>query len=278
MFSPSRIFAGRNSLSWWKLSFLFIFINSCLMIPLTLQLSAVKTIPLSILMPTVSQTINRDFAMQMQRHLIINGELYASPYQQINGNNLIAIDPENKWKIVGSKYHQKIRKFGNALVFQRNRMVISDRNGFGFVVDYPKNRTLTFSGDKKNLENVISQLWVSRYRLDFLITISLLCFAALSLSNLFFTGMITGLLWLTKRSRISDIHSFREAAAIVMMSAGLPSIAASIVALISFNFGTLMMIESFGLVLMITLIFWRTHFQDEHKENKNKLALAGSRR
>ncbi|WP_100487462.1 DUF1189 domain-containing protein [Sporolactobacillus pectinivorans] len=278
MFKPKQIFVQRNAFNWWKLAFLFVFISACLMMPLTLQLYTIKTIPVSILAPSMSKMMNQDFTAQLQHCSIADGILHGTSYQQENGRNLLAIDPGNKWRVSGSTYHRSIRHFDNALVFQKKQLIISDQNGFGFTVLYPKETNFLFDGGKINMGNQIGQLWVRQYKADFFGAISLLSFAGLLISSMLLMGTMTFILWLTKRSKMSDIHSFRESASIIMMSAGLPSIAALIVSLIAFNFGTMMMIQSFGLVLMIAFVFWKTRFQDERDVRNKKMALAGSRR
>ncbi|MFD2618652.1 DUF1189 domain-containing protein [Terrilactibacillus laevilacticus] len=276
MWSPKRIFAVRRHLSWWKLAFIFIFITGCLMMPLTLQLSKMKTVPFSVIAPSVNKTINSDFAEQMKGHTIKNGNL--SPffeYKQKNGRNLLAIDPSSKWKVSGYDYHHSIHGFKNSLVFQTNQVVISDQNGFGFTVSYPKHRILTFSGDKSNMKVLISELWVNQYKQDYLGVMTLICFVGLMISNLILMGMLSFILWITKFTKTTDIHTFKEAVTVVFMCAGCPTITALLISLFSFNLGTMILIQSFGLVIMITLVFWKTHFQNEQFEKKQHLKVVG---
>lgn len=140
--------------------------------------------------------------------------------------------------------------------------MISDENGFGFTLTYPKNESIMLTNDKSDLKVLVSQLWIRQYKPVYLAAAMLLCFIGLMFSNMILMGVMAFILWLTKHSKISDIHSFREAVAIVVMSAGWPSITALIFSLFSFDFGSMIMIQSIGLVLMISLVFWKTRFQN----------------
>lgn len=263
MSSLQRIFDERSCFHWWKLAFLLLFINGCLMMPIALHLSTVKSVPLSLIAPTIDKTINTKFVSQIRGISIENGTLSAmSSHEQKSGNRLLAIDPSNTLKINGSGFHQSVKDFESVLVFQRHRLVISDENGFGFTLTYPKNESIMLTNDKSDLKVLVSQLWIRQYKPVYLAAAMLLCFIGLMFSNMILMGVMAFILWLTKHSKISDIHSFREAVAIVVMSAGWPSITALIFSLFSFDFGSMIMIQSIGLVLMISLVFWKTRFQN----------------
>lgn len=271
MCSLKRIFTERRNLNGWKLAFLFLFLSASLMMPLTLRLSALKTVPFTFLAPSVSRAISSDFVTQIQKDAIKGGVLSGTVYEQRHGRNMLSVDPENRWKTIGQKYHQKVQSFKNVIIFQKQKMIISDQNGFGFSVTYPKDQAISLSGSKESLENMVSQLWVRQYKLELITVLSVLCFAGLFFLNFLLMGMMSFIIWLTGRSKLSDIHSFREALSLVILAAGLPSLAACGFSMISFDFGTMIMIQSFGIVLMIALVFLRTHFQNERGlENTNQ--------
>ncbi|WP_154649990.1 maltodextrose utilization protein MalA [Sporolactobacillus vineae] len=278
MWRPKKIFEKRNVFKWWQILFLFVFLSGCLMIPVSLQLVKVKRVPISLVAPHVSQVADQNFLNQIAGYSIVNGRLAAPPYERLSARNIAAIDLNGKWHIEGNKYHQFVRGYQNALIFQKDRLMLSDQNGFGFQIMYPGNGQITFDGSKENLLKEMSQLWVSQYKSDFLGVVSFLGFMGVMIFNLLMLGAAAVFLWLTKRTRISDIHSLREAAAVVLISAGVPSIAAMMLGLVHFDIGTLTMVQSSGVVLMIAFVFRQTHFQDTRKLHEKKLFIVGSGR
>jgi Predicted integral membrane protein len=272
LWRPSKLFERRYIYKWWQLLFLFFFINGCLMVPATFQLMKMKTIPFSILAPDLSQHVDPGIVSQLAGHSIVNGRLLAQSAVSIKGQTITAIDLENKWPATGPNNHVKIRGFGNALVMHQDHLIISDRNGFGFRIDYPRGTTMTFNGSWENLSRRVSELWVRQYQNLFFGMLSLLEFSGMMIASLLVMGTTALILWMTRLTKMSDIHSFREAVAIVLMAAGIPTLATLIVSLISFDFGLMTMIESCGIVLMITFVFGTTHFQDTRRNTENRLA------
>lgn len=274
MSNLQRIFDYRANFQWWKLAFLFLFINGCLMMPLSLHLSTVTQAPLSLIAPTVNTTING--STRLSAGTIKQGELTgAANVKRSVKNLLIATDPEDGLKISGGRYHQSVEGYKNALIFQRHRLVLADQNGFGFAIAYPKNKSFSLTNPSGGAKALVSELWMNQYKPIYVAFASLLSFAVLFVSNIILMSAMTLILWLTKFSRISDIGSLREAAAIIIMSAGWPSIAALCLSLFSFDYGSLMMIQSIGLVLIISLVFWKTHFQENRKIVSPHLTVLG---
>jgi maltodextrin utilization protein YvdJ len=269
------IFDYRTNFQWWKLAFLFLFINGCLMMPLSFHLSTVTQAPLSLIAPTVNNTVNGN--TRLSTGIIEQGELTgaANVKRLVNKNLLIATDPKNDLKISGGRYHQSVEGYKNALIFQKHQLILTDQNGFGFAIAYPKNKSFSLTNYSGGVKALVSELWMNQYKLIYVAFASLLSFAVLLVSNIILMSAMALILWLTKFSRISDIGSLREAAAIIIMSAGWPSIAALCLSLFSFDYSSLIMIQSIGLVLVISLVFWKTHFQENRKIVSPHLTVLG---
>jgi maltodextrin utilization protein YvdJ len=274
MSSLKRIFEERTRFQWWKLVFLFLFINGCLMMPISIHLSSVTQAPLSLVAPTVDRTVTGNVRLD---GAIKEGELTgaAEAKKMVDNRVLVATDPKNTLKVSGSQYHHSVSGYKSVLVFQNHHLVLTDQNGYGFVIDYPKHKDLSLTGHKGGVKTLVSELWMAQYKPIYVAVVSLLSFAALLVSNIILMSAMTFILWLTKYSKISDIRSLREAAAIVITSAGWPSIAALFLSLFSFDYGSLIMIQSIGLVLVISLVFWKTHFQNNRKVINRHLTVLG---
>ncbi|MCI1859172.1 MAG: maltodextrose utilization protein MalA [Sporolactobacillus sp.] len=260
--SPAKIFQERQAFKWRQLLFLFVFVSGCLMLPVSFQLTQVRTVPMSILAPHVNQQIDHDFLTRFAGSSIANRTLRARAYERIEGKDIVAVDLTGKWQAEGQRYHKKIRGFSNALIFQSDRLILCDQNGFGFQLLYPGGETLTFNGARQDLYNHISRLWLRHYQTNFVGVVSFLGFMIVLVGNFLVWSAAALMLWLTKRTGLTAIHSLQEAVAIVLMSAGIPTVGSVIAAFIQFNIGILTLIQSGGLVVMIALVFGKTHFQD----------------
>ncbi|MET1248125.1 hypothetical protein ABWW58_04950 [Sporolactobacillus sp. STCC-11] len=278
MSSLKRIFENRARFQWWKLVFLFLFINGCLMMPISIHLSSVTQAPLSLVAPTIDRTVSGN--VKFLDGVIKEGKLTGASEtkKMVDNSVLVATDPKNKLNVAGSQYHHSVIGYKNALTFQSDHLVLTDQNGYGFVIDYPKHKALSLTDHMGGVKALVSELWMDQYKPIYVVVVSLLSFAVLLVSNIILMSVITFILWLTKYSKLSDIRSLREAAAIVIMSSGWPTIAALLLSLFSFDYGSLIMIQSVGLVLVISLVFWKTHFQNNRKVKSRHLIVLGDDR
>jgi len=274
MSSLRRIFDDRKRFRWWQLIFLFLFINGCLMMPISVHLSSATQAPLSLIAPRIDQSIKR--AVDLDGTIKAGTLIHATETKRnFDRQTIVATDPENMFKVSGNPYHQTINGYKNALIFQKNRLILTDQNGYGFVISYPKHKTFSLADDRDNVKGLAAELWMDQFKPIYVAVVSLISFAALLISNLILMSVIAVILWITKYTKISDIQSLRESCTIVMTAAGWPSLAALFLSLFSFDYGLLMMVQTVGLVLVLSLVFWRTHFQNDRRVTRRHLTVLG---
>ncbi|WP_010632784.1 maltodextrose utilization protein MalA [Sporolactobacillus vineae] len=263
IFFPKRIFLKRKMLSWLQIIIIFVFMNGCLMVPISLFLSSMSGINTKYIIPSISKSITDDFAQRLSDYQLTDGTLSGkgNDFQIKNMHTFLAVDLKNRIKVQGSRFHLKMSSFSNSLIFKKHGFVITDQNGFGFYLKYLNNVQLTMK-NARDVKEFVGEALFNQYRPFLVGTISLLIYAGLLIANLLLMGIVTLILWLTKVSHYSSIGSLREAGSVIIMAAGLPSIATLAFSLVDFNITLLLMIQSLGLVIMLTLIFWRTSFQD----------------
>lgn len=273
--SPTQIFRQRSLLKKWQIFFAFIFLNGCLMVPVMLQLAKTDSVPMELLAPGVAQELPQPFLNHLQKSAIQNGLLReSSPYHLIKKQTLYAIDPNGDYQAHGKIYHSMVKGFRRALIFQQNRLILTDTKGFGFIVPYMGNN-LHFNNHSVDLETAISRMWLAANRPLYLEVLAAFCFIGLLLSNILLLGALSIILWMTKWTKISDIHSLKEAGSVVSVSAGIPTFVSLFVSLLSFNYGTMMLTQSAGLVLMIALVFLKTRFQDASVIRNHVIGCSG---
>ncbi|MEM5590855.1 DUF1189 family protein [Niallia circulans] len=269
--TPTNVFKGKNLLTWPKMIFLFIFLIACMMMPTSIQMAKLTNFPFEFLFPQTAELITDDFAKSLSSKQVKNGKLVGidSQYTEETGGNVIAIDKDNKYQMTGEDQTIAIKGYENAIVFKEDYAVIAEENGFGFQLYYPMNEE-KYPFKIENKEDVlryIGTLWYVQNK-AFLLPILLLLLAgvytAMNVVQFLFMSLV---LWLTKKSNITDIRTFKEAATIVLNAAGLPTILAVIYGFIQFDVATFIMIQGLGTVLMIAFAFLE---QDLKKKTKDR--------
>lgn len=69
--------------------------------------------------------------------------------------------------------------------------------------------------------------------------------------------------YLTKKGQISTIRTYKESVNLIVNTLGMPTVVALILGLIQFNIITMIMIQTFGFIMMLLFVFMKTRFSDE---------------
>ncbi|MCY7923078.1 DUF1189 family protein [Bacillus spizizenii] len=251
--SPSGVCRYRNTFSWLQLSFLFMFLTACLMAPFTVSFIKMDRFSVTSFMPSAIQKVNDQFADQLQGFQIRNGKLTGgkSSGQIEDGQNLLAVDMKHEYQTSGENGRLKVTGYDNAIVFQSDQLVITDQNGTGFSVGYGKLEAELKEPNVHDVEVLIDKLWLAQYKP----MIMMLAYAVIFMIQLFLTAVIAGGIWITKRSNMISIASFKEAASTAICASALPAFAAAAIGMVHFDLITVLMIHSCGVTLMISFAF-----------------------
>ncbi|MCY8137336.1 DUF1189 family protein [Bacillus inaquosorum] len=251
--SPSGVCRYGNTFSWLQLSFLFMFLTACLMAPFTISFMKMDRFNVQSFMPSAIQKVNDRFADQLQGFQIRNGKLTGgkSSDRMEDGQNLLAVDMKHEYQTSGENGRLKVIGYDNAIVFQSDQLVITDQNGTGFSVGYGKLEAELKEPNVHDVEVLIDKLWLAQYKP----MIMMLAYAVIFMIQLFLTAVIAGGIWITKRSNMISIASFKEAASTAICASALPAFAAAAIGMVHFDLITVLMIHSCGVTLMISFAF-----------------------
>lgn len=267
IFSPVKMYRHRRDLGWLKIALVFIFLNACLIAPLSLSFARTESFELGRIMPNLYEAVKDGYSGPAMNMTIKNGVLQAQSYELIDGDTLISINGSGDFPVSGDQYHKKVDHYKNALIFQKNRLILTDKNGFGFSVRYPEYDVGKKVGSGDVLADFAGKLWFQQFKVNLIPLLSGSMLAMLFLINFVLMGVVSLILWLTKFSSYSGIQTFKQAATITMFAAGCPSILAMIAGFAGANITALLMIQSLGIVMIIAFIFFRTKFLSEESMN-----------
>ena len=97
--------------------------------------------------------------------------------------------------------------------------------------------------------------------------IIMLACSAVFIISLFLTAVLAGGIWISKKSNMTGIRSFKQAAAAAVCGSALPAGAAMAFGMISFDFIAMLLIHSCGSALMVSFIFRHIFKNRHHNEN-----------
>jgi len=240
IFSVKKIFKSRNKFNWFQLIFIFVFINSLFLIPLSQNFLENKNLLLSQEMSEALDSIDQETADSI-KSLQVEDQTLVSNEQSY----MLEDKSQNLWTLHFSKNHWGVTPNGKSkeetiiVPYQEDTFENFERNG---VVNVLKNSLL-----KNNLSS-------------FFFTAILNITIALTTMNLVLIIGVSIFLYFTKIT--SSIKTFKEAFTISLLSVSLGAIVATIVGLFVPNIILMYGIESIGLILTSLVLFYKTQYKE----------------
>lgn len=256
IFSPTKVYAWRKKLNRWQQVFVYIFLMSLLMVPLTLMISKQTDQAFAAFFPHAKTLMTAETAAKYSELQLEDGKLLTDESQVFSqtetgiiGVGLSEADLEEakyainfretdwtiKEEIDGQTYHYEMRYTAEMMPDQ-----VHDATSFQKVIEdgfYRNNETAIF----------FSQT----------ITVA---FLLVAMNSILVIGAAF-FLWLTKKSRLSTIGSFKESTNVILNALGVGSLVAMLAGFIGADIILMSGIQSLGMLLMLFLAFLKTRFK-----------------
>lgn len=249
--TPIRAFANRNNLKWYQIIIIIIFLNSLISIPMTLHYATENVVNIENLYPEVFELVNEETAA------IINQS--ETENIVVNDDSVVVINPSQN-------YENYTEGFNTYLVVSDDEFIFTESGQpeISIFTDHFFENTGEVNADI--IVHEINRFWENQNRVFIVLFFSIL----ISLATLaMLVSLIAGsafFMSLTKKSKVTDINSFKESLIIVLNSLGIPTLVAMLIGFIDYNIITMMTIQMLGLVIMILTIYYKTQFKSIEKE------------
>ncbi|WLR88430.1 DUF1189 family protein [Streptococcus iniae] len=256
--TPKAIFSHLDSFRWWQNFLLIVFLNALIMIPVTLHYAQLKTY-------SVEKIVNRALDPITDKTFLAfsQGEITANRYQ---GNSQLIRDGQVALAVLPSpqeKERLKAKKLRHIILTEKRWIFVTPEGKMMTAQVSGKEMSLKQFKDVKAVKQFINDQWYQSNKA------SLLAYLLLSFSLLiyFATFLVIGLgtlfLSLSRKSRLFDIKSYSECFGLMVNCFALPTLVSVGISLFASNPLFVMHTQVFGTLLMLTLVFYKTHFRDD---------------
>lgn len=257
MTSPRRIFAGRKQFNWYQLVFIYIFLTALLLIPVTLNLANL-TISIDEYLPNINSLFTEEVAGNFQQLTVENGVLQndekiilGTTAEGIVGANLSEAD------MSGNTYSINFRRDQWGIIDQ------VDGEPYTFNLNYSNQFDPQEVTSSVQLEAMMSNEFYLNNRAAIILTRLLATGFILFAMNLVLVLGTSFFLWLTKKSNLSSVNSFKESVSITIQALGLGTILAFLTGLLYYDIIVMMGIQTLTLVALLFGIYIKTRFKDQ---------------
>ena len=127
--------------------------------------------------------------------------------------------------------------------------------------------------DKHIAINFISFIILKQNKIFIVMIFSVMISAFLFVIVLFLTLGSAFFLYLTKKSSLSSIKTFKESVNLILNLLTLPTIIAMIFSLFHFDITLMLSIQTLGLVLMLIMVYYKTKLNDNNILNTEQMIL-----
>jgi len=248
-------FANRKKLSWFQMIFTSFFLISITLVPVALQNAQLKTYPLTTFVSDVFDPLSTDVMKDIQEHVVIKD-------QELTYNGTTPVHKSSKGQVILGQAIKATDNKDLTLSFDRKHLVISKEQKELATISYQAINQKSLQ-DKKNFTQAISSDWFRENRLP--VSLFLIVFSGF-LSTVNYLILILGasfFLYLTRKSRLFSLQTFKECFNCILNCLGLPILLSVLISLLFHQvFTTTIMIQNVLFVLYLAMVFYKTHFRD----------------
>lgn len=255
LFKVRKAFANRKQLSWFQMIFTSLFLLSLTLIPVAVQNAELQTYPLTTFVSDVFDPLTEDVMKDLKESVRIDQhELVYNSHFGVHKNKAGHV-------IIG---HHEGTSLGEKLTlyFDKTQLVISRENKELASIPYQAINQKSLE-NKDALSRAISKDWFQANRLA--VSLFLVLFSGF-LSAVNFAILVFGasfFLFLTRKSRLFSLKTFKECFNFTLNCLGLPILASVLISLVFHQvFTTTILIQNILFVLFLALAFYKTHFRD----------------
>lgn len=255
--SPKHVFTCRKQLNWFQIIIVLLFLNGLMMIPLSINIAKMDSYPVEETYPNAFSLLNETVIDEMQDATYAQGQLtlpnsfYLENEHGVVGGNISTSDEEHALKAE------------NALIFQEEEFIIKDQENPVTSVTYTNDFAIEEITTVQMLKDELSRQWFIQNK-GFIVGSLLLSLFNLLLVSIVVISLGSSIfVYLTKKGQISTIRTYKESVNLIVNTLGIPTVLAMILGLIQFNIITMIMIQTFGFIMMLLFVFMKTRFSDD---------------
>src|SRR5699024_7199030 len=158
-------------------------------------------------------------------------------------------------------------------LFEPNQLIIKESNMAEASILYTKDFSLQGLTHAEEVVNEISRHWFKQNKIFIVMIISVMISDFLFVIVLLLTLGSAFFLYVTKKSSLYSMKTFKESVNLILNLLTLPTIIAMIFSLFHFDITLMPSIQTVGLVLMLIIVYYKTKLNDNNILNTERMIL-----
>lgn len=257
VWTPIQAFRNRQTLNWFQLVLILIFLNGLLTIPVTLNFASLDLIPLEEFYPNAVKIIDEEAVEALQLNTFDKGQMFIeTPFYIENEHGIAASNLKANGNEVGGDVE-------NYILFEESQFLVKEEGSPLTSVLYTKDFRLDNLDSVEEIRHELSRQWFNQNRIIIVLLFSLMISVFMFVMSLLVVLGSALLLYLTKKSTVTSIKTYKESINLVLNSLTLPTIVAMIMGILQFDIIMMVTIQTIGLIVILFIIYSKTYFNDD---------------
>ena len=264
--TPVKNFIGRKQLSWPKLLFVILFLNGIMMIPIVMNVTQTEAIQLKSTFPAIYDLIDEDVVDSLNQTTSEKGQVtFTEPFilEKEAGIVIGGID---------EKEIEEALEMTNALVFAEDRFYLKEGDLPVSEITYTADVQLNGWQTVDDLQAEVNRQWFQYNRVFIVATYSFMITGMILLMNFLLVFGSAFFIRLAGRSAMIEIDTYKESVNLILNAMGIPVLLAFLLGLVMPDISMIMSVQTFGLVVMLVLIYFRTQFSEDYVAKRKREA------
>lgn len=254
-FSPKKMFLNRQDMKIWQMFLITIFLVFLMLNPVALNANKSPEFQLDSIMPHLMSDLEKVDVTQLNQIDIVNNQLAETKPTKLGEMIYLNETDEN------------FDQVKTGLNFETTQLVMKDKNGLTFNLNITEDWQPQEWQDIESFKEWLTKEWNRQNAPYRVLSVTVLVALLILSSTLFLIFGASFFIWLTKKNNLSSIKTYKEALTVTFNALFLSTLIATISGFIHYDITLMLTIQSFGLAIMILLIFAKTKFNDGLAKN-----------
>ncbi len=256
IWGPVKTFRNRFKLNWFQLLIVLLFLNGLMSIPITLNYATTDLIPLDEFYPNAVALLDEEIVSAL------DGATYEEKGLEITEPFVIN---KSEGLVAGGDIGEYLENETNQtmFLFDTNQFYVIEEGMPVANVFYTTDFMIEEIGNQEELRDEMSRQWFNQNRIFVVLVFSLMISAFFFVMMLLLVVISAFFLFLTKKSNITSITTYKESVNFILNALGIPTLVSVVIMFFYFDVTLMVTLQTFGLVIMLLIVYWKTFFKDK---------------
>lgn len=267
MWTPKQILKNQDTFHWWQIVLLLLFLNSLMIIPVSLHYAQMESYPIVNTFPNAFELIDNSVVNQLNQAKFQSGQMTLDePFEMTSVHGTV------RGGVTPSKAEEILSEEINAVLFLKDGFVLKESGQPASNVPYTKDVSFRNANTTEEVNAILSQQWFVKNQTFVASSFSFILYILL-LAELILLSFGSALfIYITLKNKAGAKKTYQNAVSTILYAAGLPTLLAMVIGLLQFNIIIMITIQSVGMIGYVWVMYYQNRMNQLKEKKEQKAA------